>query len=156
VHERAVRAARKQTPEVKQREAGWMRQKRAADPALARQKTRETMRKQRSTKEGAARANEVVRRWRARNPEKVSAKNRRTKIIRRHVPGSHTLTEWQALKAQYSYRCLCCGKAEPLIKLTEDHVIPVTKGGSNAIDNLQPLCGPCNSAKGNRRSTDYR
>jgi 5-methylcytosine-specific restriction endonuclease McrA len=146
--------AYKQRPEVKQRDAEWMRQKRAANPALARQQTRDTMRKQRVLY--PERGREIARRWRARNPEKVSARNRRIKAFRRGVPGSHTLAEWRALKAHYSYRCLCCGKSEPQIMLTEDHVIPVTKGGSDNISNIQPLCSPCNASKGNRRSTDYR
>lgn len=69
--------------------------------------------------------------------------------------GSHTDQEWQALKAFYDFKCLCCGKREPDIRLTRDHVIPLTIGGSDSIDNVQPLCARCNSKKNNKH-IDYR
>ena len=71
------------------------------------------------------------------------------------VEGSHTDEEWQELKAFYNFTCLRCGKQEPGIKLTRDHVIPLTQGGSDSIDNVQPLCARCNSKKNNKH-IDYR
>lgn len=64
----------------------------------------------------------------------------------------YTRDEWDRLCAFYDHRCLCCGKRRVL---TVDHVVPVTKGGSNLIQNLQPLCRPCNSRK-NDQTIDYR
>lgn len=69
--------------------------------------------------------------------------------------GSYTEKEWEELKASYNYRCLSCGKVEPEIKLTVDHVIPVMLGGSNDIANIQPLCASCNKRKG-IQVIDYR
>jgi 5-methylcytosine-specific restriction endonuclease McrA len=66
--------------------------------------------------------------------------------------GSHTVAEWEELKGACGRRCLCCGRR---VKLTKDHVIPLTAGGTDAIDNIQPLCQPCNSSKG-ARCVDYR
>lgn len=64
--------------------------------------------------------------------------------------GGHAIQEWEDLKKQHDYTCLGCGRCEPEIKLTKDHIIPVTRGGTNDIGNLQPLCGSCNSRKSNK------
>lgn len=67
----------------------------------------------------------------------------------RGAAGSHTLVEWNELKFNHDNRCLGCGLFEPEIKLTRDHIMPVSKGGSNYIENIQPLCARCNSKKHN-------
>ena len=58
--------------------------------------------------------------------------------------------EFIALCANFNWCCLRCGQQG---QLTVDHIDP---HGSNSVsDNIQPLCGPCNSYKG-QRCTDYR
>jgi len=91
--------------------------------------------------------------WRASHPVHVRgyARKRRQRLYR--TAGSHTETEWQGLCAAYSQRCLRCGRAD--VRLTRDHIIPLVRGGSDFIANIQPLCGPCNSTK-HTNTTDYR
>lgn len=85
-----------------------------------------------------------------RTKEEISwSNNKRNRVIKRLKIESlsHTYGEWELLKKQYNYTCPCCGLSEPEIKLTEDHIIPLSKGGSDLIENIQPLCGKCNFKK---------
>jgi hypothetical protein len=76
-------------------------------------------------------------------------KNRRNRLKRVTIIefGSHTFEEWQELKKKFNYTCPCCGKSEPEINLTEDHIIPLSKNGTDLINNIQPLCLICNISK---------
>ena len=82
----------------------------------------------------------------ARRERKQFHKKRR-RARKKNAEGSHTLEEWEALKTHYNHMCLCCKRCEPEIKLTEDHVVPLSKNGSDYIWNIQPLCINCNSKK---------
>lgn len=110
------------------------------------------------------------REWRDKHPEKVSEYNHayylknpiksllnihRRRALKNNNGGSFSETEWQNLKVYYDFTCLACGRKEPEIKLTRDHVLPITQGGSNDITNIQPLCDSCNKKKGTQH-IDYR
>lgn len=45
------------------------------------------------------------------------------------------------------YMCRECGATNKQTRLHVDHIIPVAKGGTNDLDNLQTLCEDCNKAK---------
>ena len=89
-------------------------------------------------------------RWKGGNGNDKAYYNRRYRMRKNGNQGYHTRAEWETLKAQYNWTCIFCKKSEPEIKLTEDHIIPVSKFGSDNIENIQPLCRKCNSRKGTK------
>jgi len=95
-------------------------------------------------------------RWREDNPDAYRAIQHAARARKRNSQGSFSAEQWERLKDQFGYRCPRCGRAEPEITLTVDHVVPLAWGGSNDIGNIQPLCKACNAAKGAREAADYR
>lgn len=50
-----------------------------------------------------------------------------------------------------NYKCVECGATKENTVLHIDHIIPVSQGGTDELDNLQTLCETCNLAKSNRK-----
>lgn len=46
--------------------------------------------------------------------------------------------------------CGQCGREPPEVTLEIDHILPVSRGGTNAGLNLRFLCSRCNRSRGNR------
>jgi 5-methylcytosine-specific restriction endonuclease McrA len=87
--------------------------------------------------------------WSKNNGEKVKqfkANNRRKRRAAKNASrGSFTAKEFEELCERYGNRCLSCGVTG--VVLEADHVVPLTRGGSDDICNIQPLCGSCNRRK---------
>ncbi len=99
--------------------------------------------------------NKEIKEWKSRNPvkpEKIKEYRhaRRARVI--NSEGRFSANEFLELCNKYGNKCLRCNENKPL---TADHVIPLARGGSNSIDNIQPLCRSCN-AKKHTKTIDYR
>jgi hypothetical protein len=61
---------------------------------------------------------------------------------------SFTQMERNAISSYYEYKCNVCKKdLEDLRDIDIDHILPLSFGGKNTIDNLQPLCKLCHKEK---------
>lgn len=87
------------------------------------------------------------RKWAKDNKDYVYFMNKKRLRNKKKTPGSHSFEEWVSLKHSYDFTCPACLRSEPEISLTEDHIIPLVKGGTDWITNIQPLCGECNGKK---------
>lgn len=83
-------------------------------------------------------------------PKRIKKSNKKVKSSRqsRYIPAA---TRVDVLRRD-NYRCVYCGVSAKKAELQIDHIVPFSKSGSNAIDNLQTLCSDCNKGKSNRFS----
>ena len=91
-------------------------------------------------------------------PKELAKKTRSARLSEARRKGTHTDEEWIALVDVCGRKCLKC--QIPLSELTggtvcKDHIVPIYLGGSDGIDNIQPMCRECNTGKGND-TTDLR
>ncbi|MDR2195719.1 MAG: HNH endonuclease, partial [Gallionellaceae bacterium] len=52
--------------------------------------------------------------------------------------------------------CAYCGQIFPRSKLTRDHIVARSRGGTNSWMNCVTACQACNQAKGAKRLEDFR
>jgi len=99
---------------------------------------------------------ENQKRYNSKHRDERRAHKKRRRIAKKGINGSHTLTDMKFLYKYQQGKCACCNKEILFNELTEDHIIPLSWGGSNYRQNIQLLCMTCNSSKGAYHATDYR
>ena len=122
------------TPQCKACQLAWHKNFRQTQPELAKQRDHEHYEA---------------------DPEVYKRARRKRRARKARAEGSHTRAAFVELCEFHDRQCLACGKRFPLVELDEDHIVPLSKGGSDRIENIQPLCGSCNSSKG-AQTIDYR
>lgn len=70
---------------------------------------------------------------------------RRQRLEAARQRGTHTALEWEVMRRIIGC-CARCGNDQ--CNLEKDHIVPLHQDGSDALDNLQPLCARCNAGKG--------
>ena len=66
----------------------------------------------------------------------------------------HTIAElhahWEAAGRDAKVCSYCDGAIPNWRRSVGDHVVPISKGGADVLENLVPCCPVCNTSKGNR------
>jgi len=86
--------------------------------------------------------------WASGSPDK---RKRSERLSAAREKATHSRQEWEAMLFAFP-TCVRCGSGEQIVK---DHIVPIYQGGTDGIDNLQPLCMKCNVSKG-PESVDHR
>lgn len=56
--------------------------------------------------------------------------------------------DWKKKVEQYENTCIYCGrKPKAGERISIDHFVPLSRGGSHSLDNLVPACTRCNNSK---------
>lgn len=92
--------------------------------------------------------------------EKNTEKHRLNKIRctyrrdmrRRGFKVRHTHEQWQELLNRFEGICAYCESEKAT---TKDHVVPLSRGGSDEIDNILPACRSCNCRKHTRSLEEW-
>ena len=105
-----------------------------------------------TTKIEIAKAGGYVR-WKS-DQARIHGRTRSERLSNARAKGTHTDEEWLEMLNAYGFSCLACG-CKPIGRPCKDHIVPIYKGGSDSIQNIQPMCRECNSSKG-PNSRDFR
>ena len=87
--------------------------------------------------------------WLENNVEKVKrfkANNSRKRTVAKHTSHANLAAkEFQQFCGRYGNKCLRCGGTG--VVLEADYIVPLTSGGSDDVDNIQPVCEVCDRSK---------
>lgn len=119
----------------------------AANPELFKEYQR------RNRAENYEQTQELVKRWRKQNKGRVSEFGKRRRARRSNAAVCDlTIEEWQFLIHLFNHKCAYCKRwCVP----TQDHLVPLSRGGNHTIENVVPSCQSCNSKKATKTATEF-
>lgn len=92
--------------------------------------------------------------YRKANPEILAASKAKRRAHKMQCGGNYTAGQIKDLGARQKWRCVLC-KVSVKSNYHIDHVVPLARGGSNFIHNIQILCPGCNTRKGSKDPIDF-
>ncbi len=93
---------------------------------------------------------QVAKQYRVKHKDKVNTLNRNRYAFRKSVEGNHTHDDIIKLRRDQRDKCNFCRVHFRETGFHVDHVIPISRGGTNWPTNLQLLCPDCNVRKSDK------
>jgi 5-methylcytosine-specific restriction endonuclease McrA len=94
-----------------------------------------------------------LREWHEVHPPPPPDRSRQIAMDEARRLGTHTSAEWWAHVRSVKGICYYCGAKALFIE--KDHKQPVTRGGSDGMDNLAVTCSLCNREKSTRTEREF-
>lgn len=85
--------------------------------------------------------------WKLKNRDKIRMYGHKRRALARNIETDFSEINWESCKASFDKKCAYCGAKR---KLTQDHFIALSKGGEYTINNIIPVCLPCNASKNDK------
>lgn len=76
---------------------------------------------------------------------KKFTKGERERIWRKYCPDNHSMDG----------HCYCCNGKITFVNFEVGHIVAVSKGGSNSMENLKPICSTCNRDMGTQNMKEF-
>jgi len=108
----------------------------------------------------------AIRKWQQQHPDKMKAARTKFRVEQPARAQSHS-KKWRARKKGVEATlthddwmelcsagvCHYCKRTD--LPLTQDHVLPLSRGGPHTKDNVVPACRPCNSSKKDKTPAEW-
>lgn len=109
---------------------------------------------QKNYRENIEARKDYAREYHAANPGIQRAANQKRRSRLKGADGSFTAVQIRSLMKCQVGKCIYC-KSRILDFYHIDHIIPISKGGSNWISNIQLLCKTCNLSKHDKMPWEF-
>lgn len=86
------------------------------------------------------------------NKDRIKIKVQKREAKKRELPNNFTISQWEDVKKVFNNKCAYCGEEKPL---SQEHFIPLSKGGEYTKNNIIPVCLQCNSSKKDREFCEW-
>ena len=96
-----------------------------------------------------------VDKWRAANQDSVRVYGSRRRAKAVGADGDFEMADVIRLFEKQNSQCIYCGADISEGRHTIEHLVPLSRGGSNAIENVALACRSCNARKGDKTVAEF-
>lgn len=98
---------------------------------------------------------EYIKKWQAENNHRIRVYSARRRAKDVGADGDFTADDVKQLLEKQQAKCIYCGENISGRLYTIEHLTPLSRGGSNDVENIALACRSCNARKGDKLVTEF-